>query len=54
MKCILGPSLWSYHHEASISGRLPQSNSGASAKLLERHEAGRSRTLKQDRAADLG
>ena len=34
MKCISGPSLWSYYPEPSISGRSPQSNSGASAKPL--------------------
>lgn len=40
--------------KASPEDCLSLTNSGASAKLLERHEAGRSRTLKQDRAADLG
>lgn len=54
MKCISSPSLCSYHYELSISGRWPQSNSRALANLLGKHEAGRSRTLKQDRATDPG
>lgn len=53
MKCISGPSLWSYHPEPSISGRSPQSNSGASAKLLVGGGGGRSRQ-EQDSEAGQG
>lgn len=53
MKCISGPSLWSYHPEPSISGRSPQSNSGASAKLLAGGGGGRSRQ-EQDSEAGTG
>lgn len=50
MKCISGPSLWSYHPEPSISGRslsLTLGHQPSSWRVGVGDEAGRSRTPKR-------